>query len=1015
MLRPHLRFQSHLLPQSASALAVLVGGIVLLGWGLEIEALKSVSPGLATLKPITALCFIMSGSSLYFSSRYGYSRRLQWLGQGLAVAVALIASITLSEYIFRWDSGISQLLFKQRLAGNSGQMALSTAATFLPLALSLALPHKLRPDAVIAHILAIQALFIPLIGVMGYAFGVEALYAFVPYSSMALHTAITLSVLCVGTIFAQTELGVTALITSDTRGGTLARRLLPAALLIPLFFGFAVHSAEQRGWLDAEFGWALLVVANNLIFALLILWNSHSINQEENRRRQVEKALAYANRAYRTLSAGNHAVVRATNEQSLLDEVCRVMHEQGEYSMAWVGFKVNDEAKTVRPVAWSGRGEDVLLNNKLTWDDTEEGRRPSGTAIRTGKPVVMQKLATDPNFILYRDRALELGFGSAVALPLTNQGDVKGVLSVYAPEPDAFSDKELELLTEMAEDLAFGIDALHTHILHEQAKQSLESQNQRLSTLYKVGQIVNSALDVDKILDVVVDEAMRVTGAEHGLALIVNFDSGMFDRRSLRGFTPDEAARAEEMPLKLHLGLNGRAFRMREMIYIEDVQADIEYYPLLANSRSELVIPILREDVVLGNIDLQSSEVGAFRDIDTDYLKALAEQAALAITNARLYRELGTYNEYLEQVVAERTKQLAATRDRVEIILDSVGDALMVLRMDGSIEQINPAFEQQTGYTAVEAELKNYHDLLQLEFRLKRGYQQTLDTLAAGEVWQGEAIVHRKDASTYDAALTIAPVRDERSTVPVLIASMRDITPLKQVERAKDEFVSNVSHELRTPITSLRLNINMMRLNPVEQERYLERIERESIRLNDLIESLLRLSRLDQESVQLDLKLLDLNELAAQYVYDRTPLAESRELTLSFEGASALALVTVDGGLIGQALSVLLTNALNYTPAGGQVMIRTYQRVFNNQSWVGVSISDTGLGIPPSEIPQLFTRFFRGSVGRNSSASGTGLGLAIAKEIVERHAGWIEIISEGIPDKGTTFTLWLPQASPVAD
>ena len=112
--------------------------------------------------------------------------------------------------------------------------------------------------------------------------------------------------------------------------------------------------------------------------------------------------------------------------------------------------------------------------------------------------------------------------------------------------------------------------------------------------------------------------------------------------------------------------------------------------------------------------------------------------------------------------------------------------------------------------------------------------------------------------------------------------------------------------------------------------------------------------------------------------------------------------------MIGEALSVLLTNALNYTPQGGRVEVVTQGRHGDDGSWSGISVIDTGPGIPPLEMPHLFERFFRGSAAYKSGAPGTGLGLSIACEIVEQHQGKIEIKSEGIPGKGAEFTIWLP-------
>jgi PAS domain S-box-containing protein len=540
------------------------------------------------------------------------------------------------------------------------------------------------------------------------------------------------------------------------------------------------------------------------------------------------------------------------------------------------------------------------------------------------------------------------------------------------------------------------------------ARIALERQNQRLSALYEAAQLVNSTLDFDEVLDFVVEAAMRTTHAAHGLALLVNQTDKTFEWKAFRGFRKDEEDRARGIRLGLDQGLNGRAYQTRDVVVVDDVTGQPDYYNMVETTRSELVIPIQREGTVLGNIDLQSPDFNAFHNVDMAYLKALTEQASLAITNARLYRELESYNEFLEQAVNERTSELMATKDRVETILSSVGDGLMVLNIDGRIQQVNSAFERQTGYSTAEAEMRDHHTLLHLEFGSKGDYKSALEMLLPGQVWMGETKVQRKDSSVFDASLTIAPVRDDQDRIKMLVASIRDITPLKEVERAKDAFVSNVSHELRTPITSLRLTHDLMRRDPSRMDVFMQRLERDIDRLNLLIEDLLRLSRLEQDRTELNLQPVDLNGLVAQYYDDRTPLAANKGLTLTLERAETIPLVQADSGLLGQVLSVLLTNAFNYTPKGGTVTISSHTRDHGSRRWAGFSVGDTGPGISPAEHGQLFTRFYRGTVGRDSGATGTGLGLAIAKEIIDRHAGRIEIVSEGIPGKGATFIVWLP-------
>lgn len=233
-------------------------------------------------------------------------------------------------------------------------------------------------------------------------------------------------------------------------------------------------------------------------------------------------------------------------------------------------------------------------------------------------------------------------------------------------------------------------------------------------------------------------------------------------------------------------------------------------------------------------------------------------------------------------------------------------------------------------------------------------------------------------------------------------------THLQALSRLKDEFVSNVSHELRTPITSLKLYHDLLAARPEKRDDYLGRLKRETNRLERLVEDLLSLSRMDQGQVTPQLALVDLNALITLYVTDRQPMAESRGLTLAINNDASLPRVPADQGMLGKALSILLTNALTYTPTGGQVMVNVLRQMEGRQELVGFSVSDTGPGIPPDEQPQLFQRFFRGLAGRNSSTPGTGLGLAIVREIMERHHGRVEAVSAGVPGQGATFTVWWP-------
>ncbi|MBN1148377.1 MAG: GAF domain-containing sensor histidine kinase [Anaerolineales bacterium] len=226
-----------------------------------------------------------------------------------------------------------------------------------------------------------------------------------------------------------------------------------------------------------------------------------------------------------------------------------------------------------------------------------------------------------------------------------------------------------------------------------------------------------------------------------------------------------------------------------------------------------------------------------------------------------------------------------------------------------------------------------------------------------------------------------------------------------------NDFLSNVSYELRTPITSIQLYHDLLELNPKKNAVYLERLRKETSRLVDIIDGLSQLSRLNHERLESNLATVELNELVEVSKIHHTPLAESKGLALIFEKDVNLPHLKVAPELISQALSALLINALNYTPVGGRVVIKTQASQFEGKEWVQVCISDNGPGVPLEEQPRLFERFFRGIAGCNSDIPGIGLGLTVAKEIVDWHGGRIEVESQGIPGQGASFHIWLPASA----
>ena len=256
-------------------------------------------------------------------------------------------------------------------------------------------------------------------------------------------------------------------------------------------------------------------------------------------RKCAEEKTRRLNRELRAISNCNQILMRAKDEQTLLDEICHIVCEQAGYRMVWVGYAEYDDARTIRPVAWAGAETDFLAQTGLTWADNERGRGPCSTAIRDGEIVCIQDLAAVPEASPWRDNAVQRGYRSSTALPLKDEGgNAFGVLNIYSAEPNAFTADEIRILDELAGDLAFGIMVLRTRAERMRAEEALRVSEVFLQSIYEGADIPVWVLDVAENGDFIVAGFNGASERLHGIARNVGVGMRVADLLALLGPEP---------------------------------------------------------------------------------------------------------------------------------------------------------------------------------------------------------------------------------------------------------------------------------------------------------------------------------------------------------------------------------------------------------------------------------------------------------------------------------------------
>ena len=554
-----------------------------------------------------------------------------------------------------------------------------------------------------------------------------------------------------------------------------------------------------------------------------------------------------------------------------------------------------------------------------------------------------------------------------------------------------------------------------------QAEAAEQDHRAMADALRNTAEALTSTLDQHEVMDRILEQVQHVVPHEYANIMLV--DNGIARIVRLRGY---RKLPGTEHHHKVSLSIEHTP-TLRWMVENKRPLAipNIDEYPgweELVSTRqwmkSYVGAPIRLDNFVIGFLNLDSSSVNRFRSSDADRLQAFADQAAIAIRNARLYDRVRKQALELEQRVAERTAELDYERRQLHTIINSMTEGVAYTEYtDGAFRTryINRALEQITGYTPEDwntesLQLFKRPDMTDEQFWQSIG--QAIQTLMMDGTWSEEIRLVRKDGTSFTASAVTTRVNDADGKMNGAVTVLRDVSEERALQQQKARFVAHASHELRTPITNMKTRLYLLKKQPERMTEHVRILEEVSDRMKRLVEDLLDVSRFERGVIKLQHSPVVLQEVVESVLDLQRPEAERKNLRLSLKQPDEPVHVHADRERLIQVITNLVTNAINYTPSGGSIIVRVIPVYGEDDQQLRcglVEVEDTGIGIAEEHLRHLFQPFYRVT----SKVEGSGLGLSIAKEIVELHGGRMNVESQ--PGYGSCFTFWLPAAGVYAD
>jgi len=719
-------------------------------------------------------------------------------------------------------------------------------------------------------------------------------------------------------------------------------------------------------------------------------------------RKRAEEALHHSNRQLRMLSDCNQALIRITDEMELLTTICTITVREGGYRMAWVGYAEHDASKTIRPMAHAGFEEGYLQNLNITWADDERGIGPMGAAIRTERPCLVRHIASDSRFAPWRAEAAKRGYAAACALPLAASDQIFGALGIYSSASDAFDAEEINLLSELASDLAFGIAVLRTQAERKRAAQALRESEFFLRKSQEVGDLGSYYLDARAgawISSERLDQILGIDGAfpktVDGWIEVIHPD----DREEMLQYLTDHVLVKHNKFDKEYRIIRHNDGQERWVHGLGELEFDESGIPIkmigtiqdiTERKRAEELLQASTERLQLA---LQAALMGTWEwNIMDNHVVWSTETQNIFGVGVDGFRE--TYQAYLG-FVAPETRE--AVDDRVKQFLNSA-------RVSGTIQYEHEIIrgDGKTGWVEVRGTLS-----LNEQNRPVRMTGICAD------------ITERKRAEA-----ELARHREHlEELVTERTAELRQaMNQLVQSEKlaALGQLVAGVAHELNTPLGNARVIASSLgeevrtfaaavesgALRRSQVEAFVGRsreavgiLERNAARAADLIAHFKQVA-VDQTSMRrrrFDLR-QTIEELLAtlQPQFKRT--AHRVELDIPPD-------ITLDSypGPLEQVIVNLISNSLTHGFAGMEAGVIRIHAAPLDADRVQLDYADDGAGIPEPILKRIFEPFFTTQLGKG----GSGLGLYIVYNLITGVLGGT-IRADSSLGSGSTFELVLP-------